>query len=91
MLTDPKCKNAKCPEDKARVRLADYEGLYLEVSPLSKRWFWKYRLQGKEKRLALGTYPAVGLAAARAARDEARKTLKSGTDPVVAKQARKRK
>jgi len=39
MLTDPKCKNAKCPEDKARVRLADYEGLYLEVSPLSKRWF----------------------------------------------------
>src|SRR5690606_8940499 len=49
-----------------------------------------YRFQGKEKRLALGIYPAVGLAAARAARDEARNTLKTGTDPVAAKQQRQR-
>lgn len=90
MLTDPKCRNAKCPAGTTRVRLADAEGLYLEVSPLSKRWFWKYRFQGKEKRLALGIYPAVGLAAARAARDEARNVLKAGTDPVAAKQQRQR-
>ncbi len=88
MLTDAKCRNAKCPADRPRARYADSEGLYLEVSPQSKRWFWKYRLQGKEKRLALGIYPAIGLAAARAARDEARKTLKAGTDPVVAKRKR---
>ena len=53
-LTDIKCRNAVCPPDKARVRLADSGGLYLEISPnKSKRWFWKYLFDGKEKRIAL--------------------------------------
>ena len=57
MLTDTECRNALCPEGKNRVRLTDGGGLYLEVSPNgSKRWFWKYLFQGKEKRLALGSY-----------------------------------
>jgi hypothetical protein len=64
MLTDTQCKNAVCPPDKPRARLADAGGLYLEVSPGgSKRWFWKYRAGGKEFRLALGSYPAVSLTA----------------------------
>lgn len=55
MLTDTACKNATCPEGKARIRLADSGGLYLEVAANgSKRWFCKYRFAGKEKRLALG-------------------------------------
>lgn len=49
MLTDAQCRNAVCPPDKARTRLADAGGLYLEVSPGgSRRWFWKYRKDGKE-------------------------------------------
>lgn len=85
-LTDAACRNAKCPEDRAHQRFSDSGGLYLEVQPNgSKHWRWKYRLAGKEKRLALGTYPDVPLAAARRARDEARETLKAGTDPVQAK------
>lgn len=32
-LTDPACKNAKCPAERARVRLFDAGGLYLEVLP----------------------------------------------------------
>ena len=41
MLTDTACKNAQCPADKARVRLSDAGGLYLEVTPNgAKRWFW---------------------------------------------------
>ena len=61
MLTDKQCKNALCTEGKVRVRLADASGLYLEVaSSGSKRWFWKYRFDGKEKRLAIGGYPDVG-------------------------------
>ncbi len=59
MLTDKQCKNAVCPPDKSRARFTDGAGLYLEVSPAgSKRWFWKTYQDGKEGRLALGSYPA---------------------------------
>ena len=57
MLTDAECKNATCPHEKKRARLACSGGLYLEISPAgSKRWFWKYRKDGKEARMALGSY-----------------------------------
>jgi integrase len=85
-LTDVTCKNAKCPPDKARIRLADAGGLYLEVLPTGGRhWRWKYRYAGKEKRLAIGSYPGVTLTQARRARDTAREVLRAGTDPVQAK------
>ena len=87
MLTDKQCKNTLCAEGKARVRLADARGLYLEVaSSGSKRWFWKYRFDGKEKRLAIGGYPDVGLKEARAARDDSRKQQQRGADPVLERQ-----
>ena len=92
MLTDSQCKNAKCPADKARARLTDAGGLYLEVSPAgSKRWFWKYRNGGKEFRLALGSYPSVGLTAARRARDAARLQRAEGADPIQVKKVQKLK
>jgi hypothetical protein len=60
MLTDKQCKNASCPEGKARIRASDSGGLYIEVAGAgSKRWFWKYYFDGKEKRLSLGSYPEV--------------------------------
>lgn len=81
MLTDPTCKRATCPEGKARARFSDSGGLYLEVAPSgSKRWFWKFYADGKEKRLALGSYPDVSLKDARAARDESRIAKRSGVD-----------
>lgn len=96
-LTDPACRNAVGPADKSRIRLADSGGLYLEVAPSqSKRWFWKYRFAGKEKRLALGHYNeagsskvAVSLKAARDARDDARRMLRAGTDPAQQRQVEK--
>ena len=55
MLTEIACKNAACPAGKMRARFTDAGGLYLEVAATrSKRWFWKYYFDGKEKRLALG-------------------------------------
>jgi integrase len=90
MLTDPKCKNASCPETAKRVRLVDGGGLYLEVGAnASKRWFWKYRIGGLEKRMALGSYPAVSLKAAREARDTAKKLKGEGRDPVLDRQVAK--
>ena len=67
--SDTACKNAKCPPGKPYQRLSDAGGLYLEVTRAgAKLWRWKCRFTGKEKRLALGTYPDVPLAAARKAR-----------------------
>ncbi|MEY4979912.1 MAG: hypothetical protein RLZZ352_2182 [Pseudomonadota bacterium] len=86
MLKDPECKNATCPPGKKRERLTDSGGLYLEISPAgSKRWFAKIYRDGKETRLALGSYPEVTLAAARKARDAARLQKAHGTDPIEAR------
>ena len=84
------CKAASCPPDRPRVRFADSGGLYLEVTPNgSKRWFLKYRIGGKEKRLALGGYPAVGVTAARRARDAAKVQKAEGVDPAQARKVKK--
>jgi hypothetical protein len=69
-LTDIEIRNAR-PREKA-YRLADDAGMYLEVSSASgKYWRLKYRLGGKEKRLALGVYPEVSAKEARSCPDEA--------------------
>lgn len=66
-LTDLDCRNATCPEGRPYVRLTDAAGLYLEVTRSgAKLWRWKYRFAGREKRLALGQYPAVPLASRKA-------------------------
>lgn len=92
MLTDAECKNATCSPDKPRSRFADSGGLYLEVSQAgSKRWFLKYRNAGKEYRLALGSYPTVGLTAARRARDAAKLKKSEGIDPIQAKKVERLK
>ena len=87
MLTEIACKAVVCPPDKKRVRLSDAGNLYLEVSPTgSKRWFWKYTFAGKEKRLALGSWPTVSLKQVRMDRDDARKLVSKGQDPAKLRQ-----
>lgn len=83
-LTDAAIRAAK-PAEKPR-RLFDGGGLYLEVSPAGgKLWRWKYRHGGKERRLALGSWPATSLKEARARAVEARRTLEGGQDPGAVK------
>jgi len=83
-LTDTTIRLAK-PGGSNR-KLADGKGLYLLVtSSGSKLWRLKYRIDGKEKKLALGSYPEVGLKEARARRDVARQAAQAGNDPSVAK------
>jgi integrase len=92
MLTDAECRNAVCPPYKKQARFADAGGMYLQVSPAgSKRWFLKYRIAGVEKQLALGSYPAVTLTAARKARDAAKLQKSAGLDPVQARKIEKLK
>lgn len=79
-LTDIKVRTAK-PTDK-QYKLTDGSGMHLLVHPNgSKYWRLQYRFGGKQKMLALGVYPEVSLADARARRDEARKLLANSIDP----------
>lgn len=72
------------------IRKADGKGLYVEVFPNgSKLWRLKYRFAGKEKRLALGSYPETGLAEARKRRDAARASLEQGIDPGLERKQEK--
>lgn len=82
MLTD-KAAQAAAPRDKD-YKLADSGGLYLFVTAKgAKVWRLKYRHAGKEKLLVLGKYPEVTLKAARALREEAKRVLSDGKDPVL--------
>lgn len=79
-LSDVQIRSLK-PADKL-YKITDEKGLYLEVSPNgSKLWRYKYLYMGKNKRIALGRYPEVGLAEARRRRLEAREHLDNGVDP----------
>jgi integrase len=87
-LTDAKCRNAK-PQDRTQ-RIFDGRGLYLEVAPSGGRWWrLKYRFNGKEKRISLGTYPDVDLKTARTRCDDARKLVTTGVDPSEQRKANK--
>jgi len=79
-LTDVAIRNAK-PRPKP-YKLGDSLGLFLLVQPAGgKLWRLKYRVDGKEKKLSIGSYPEVGLAEARRRRDDARELLAIGKDP----------
>ena len=83
-LTDTAVRNAK-PKAKP-YKVTDSQGLYLLVNPKgSKLWRVKYRINGVERKLAIGAYPAITLAEARAARDAARRQLAHDIDPNAAK------
>lgn len=63
-------------------KLSDGGGLYLLVNPDGTRWWrFRYRVDGREKLLSLGVYPAKALKAARKERDFAKEQLATGIDP----------
>ena len=80
-LTEIQAKASK-PRDRA-YKLSDSEGLFLLIRPNgSKLWRMKYRYGGKEKLLSFGSYPRVGIAAAREKRAAAKAILSSGKEPA---------
>ena len=84
-LTDFAIRNAKGREKP--YKMGDTLGLFLLVQPTGGRlWRLKYRVDGKEKKLGLGTYPEVSLSDARKRRDDARELVAAGKDPSREKQ-----
>lgn len=79
-LTDVAIRNAK-PGLKP-VKLSDGGGMHLLVTPAGgKLWRLKYRIDGREKLLAIGAYPEISLGEARRRREEAREMIALGKDP----------
>lgn len=88
MLTDAQIKKAK-GQDKP-YKLSDGSGLHLYVSPSGgKLWRFRYEFAGKEKLLSIGSYPEISLLDARSSRDDAKRLLRDGKDPGIAKKLKK--
>lgn len=65
-----------------RYLVNEGNGFCLRVSPQgTKTWFYRYKLDGKEKWLTLGHFPAMGVAEARKAFNEFWEIRSSGEDP----------
>ena len=85
-LTDTAIRSAK-PGTKP-FKMYDRDGLFVMITPVgSKLWRWRYRFDGKEKLMALGEYPLIGLAEVRELHLTARKSLIAGTDPMADRKA----
>src|SRR5215469_13288331 len=85
-LTDRFCAGAKPRDGEIQTDYFDTQvsGLALRVSEGRKSWTLHYSLAGKRCRLTFGTYPFIGLSAARTRADEAKAAVASGTDPRFA-------
>jgi len=87
-LTDVAIRKAK-PGPKP-VKLADGGGMHLLITPAGgKLWRLKYRIDGREKLLAIGAYPEISLGEARRRREEAREMIALGKDPSREKRREK--
>ena len=79
-LTETAIKAAK-PKDKPYM-LRDDRGLWLLIVPGGgKYWRLRYWVEGKEKKVSLGTYPSVTLREARERRDTLHKSRAEGVEP----------
>lgn len=80
----------------ARVEVSDGAagGLFLVIQPSGlKSWAFRYRspVDGRARKLTIGSYPAFGLADARGQAAEATRSVKRGIDPADAREAIKAK
>ena len=66
--------------------LTDGQGLRLEVDKSqNKKWIFRFTLNQKRRDMGLGRFPDIGLREARNRRDEARKLVAQGQDPITAR------
>lgn len=71
---------------------AGFPGLALRISHGGARtWTYKLRAHGRQRKMTLGTYPAMTLAEAREAWREARAAVDRGEDPATTKAETRRK
>ena len=82
MALNDKKVSLMLPSDK-RYRKSDSGGLFIEVSPNgTKTWKLAYRFDGNQRSQVLGIFPEVSAVDAATIRDQAKRILKQGKDPV---------
>lgn len=85
-LTDSKIERLK-PTEKPYKRAVG-KGLSILVTPTGgKLWRFRWRANGAERMLSLGTWPETSLEEAEAKRDKARKDIAHDVDPVAKRRA----
>ena len=83
-LTEAAIKAMPPAAEGKTYKKADGDGLYIEVFAIgAKRWRWQYQYGGKRCVMGLGVWQKVSLREARAARDEARRQVERGINPVA--------
>ncbi len=87
-LSDTAIRNAK--PTKKQYKLFDGQGLFVLIHPNGSKYFrFRYKLNNKEKMMALGVYPETTLKQARELRMEAQRLVSEGIDPVLFRQEEK--
>ena len=89
ITTDLEVRNSPIRNQTYTRRIGN--ALFLSVAPSGKKtWLYRFRLDGKPNIATLGTFPVMGLAAARKAAEEARELVKQGINPNARKREQKR-
>ena len=78
------------PERRREVAAGVVPGLYLVIQPNgSKSWAFRYRHRGRSRKMTLGRFPALSLAAAREDAADAISLVARGSDPGEIRQEQK--
>ncbi len=77
-LTAKEVQNAELETGKKLAKKFDGQGLFLLINKSGKYWRYQYRYVGRQKTLAVGTYPDISLKEARKRHQAARELLDQG-------------
>jgi integrase len=89
-LTDHHIRKLQPSSTPNDIRDGELRGLVLTLLPSGKRqWCVRYRAQGKQRRLVLGNYPVLTIAAARKAARNAMSDIDAGKDIAAERTAAK--
>src|SRR5262249_41793651 len=88
LLRDRKIRSAKALDKEYTIADAQaHTGM--QRPNRTKLWLYRYQFGGKRKNMSFGTFPGVGLKAAREKRHDAEKLLDQGQDPAAAREAQR--
>lgn len=84
LLTDTFIRNHPRPDKRLEIYDSKIDGLAIRITETGKKSFvFRYYYNGKNKRITIGSYPAVQLSKARDEASDLSYDVRHGTDPLV--------